>query len=653
LGHACNLPEAEAQGKKMCGIAGFISSELSPQQASDSLQLMLKQLSRRGPDGHGTETRVVAPWTVSLGHRRLSIIDVEGGVQPMRSAQGDSFITFNGEIFNFQEIALELQKKGVCLRTRSDTEVLLESLATSDEYESVLNALNGMFAFAFWDEKQQTLLMARDRTGIKPLYYAQLKDGGIAFASELTAILELSAGFDRSIDPQSVSDFFFHDYVPPPETIIKGIKKLGFGEYLIWKPGKQIKIKTYWTPDQVPVDASALKRTETDLAQDLLARMQRAVRRQLISDVPVGVFLSGGIDSTLITALAAKESSRRLSTFSIGFEEKSFDESEVARKIASQLGTEHHEQILSESVLLGSLEEALSCLDEPLGDASILPTYLVAKLARKTVKVCLGGDGGDELWAGYSFYDAHRWGDLYAKAPPRFRNFVFKPFVNALPVKDTYQSTEWKAKRFVNRWDPSRTQRHLRWLAGTDTADFAQFLNYPMIPSLFYKFHDGHGADLDNLLRLDLTSYLPGSVLTKVDRATMGNGVEARPPFLDNEVVDFSLGVPSSLKLRSHVTKYLLKKSASLIFSPAVSEAVLARPKKGFSVPLSRWIRGELKERFRDAIEGSDLYQTGLLNQGGLRHIFEEHCALKRDWGKTLWSFYVFDQWYKRNSRLL
>jgi asparagine synthase (glutamine-hydrolysing) len=617
---------------------------------------MLEKISRRGPDGEGLEVRTFSDWQIHLGHRRLSIIDVEGGAQPMRSSRTASFITYNGEIFNFLEIASQLKDSGIHLRTRSDTEVLVETLSQSAEknqdFGPVLRSLNGMFAFGFWDEKRGELLLARDRVGIKPLYYAALSDGGIAFASELTSILAMPLeSFNRELDSQGITDFFFHDYIAAPGTVVQGIRKLGMGEYLTWRPGKALEIKRYWSPDEVAVDSELSKRPESELSDALLEKMRGAVRRQLISDVPVGIFLSGGIDSSLVSALAVKESSLPLHTFSIGFEEKSFDESDVARRVASLLGSNHHEEILSEKKLIADLDKTLDCLDEPLGDASILPTYQVAKLASRSVKVCLGGDGGDELWAGYSFYGAHRYGDIYGRVPAFFRSGIFKPLINALPVRDTYQSFEWKAKRFVNRFDESRLRRHFRWLAGTDIEELRQMLTHPQSPSSFGKYGSERARGLDDLLRLDLVSYLPGSVMTKVDRATMANGVEARPPFLDNEVVDFSLAVSSKLKLRGKTTKYLLKESARKLFPPELSHLVLDRPKKGFSVPMSRWLRRELRSNLRDCLETSDLLKSGLFNRPALMQMFKDHCSNTRDHGKTLWSFYVFDHWCRKNLK--
>jgi asparagine synthase (glutamine-hydrolysing) len=653
----------------MCGISGFVANQVQAQgEAQEILDAMLRQISRRGPDGRGTLFENIhlqssdapspgnAPWKIAFGHRRLSIIDLEGGAQPMRSPESGSFITYNGELFNFQELAAELKISGTHLRTRSDTEVLLELLvsagARAETLEPALERLNGMFAFAFWDARNGALILVRDRFGIKPLYYAPLEGGGLAFASELTSVLEFPHAFDRSLDQQGLVDFFFHDSIPPPLTVVRGVRKLGLGEYLIWRPGKPIEVRTYWDPSRVAVENSS--RSESELVHELRDHLARAVRRQLISDVPVGVFLSGGIDSSFVTALAVREASRGrapIETFSIGFEERSFDESGQARQVATLLGTRHHEEILSEARMIRDLDETLSCLDEPLGDVSILPTYQVARLARSHVKVCLGGDGGDELFAGYSFYAAHAWGDLYGKLPGWARNRCVRPWVESLPVRDRYQSFEWKAKRFAHRWDASRLRRHFRWLAATDLPDLGSFFPGACEPSSFARWNDSHAASLDALLRLDLASYLPGSVLTKVDRATMGNGVEARPPFLDNDVVEFALKLPASYKLKGGVSKYLLKKAAGL--DSLIPESILARKKQGFSVPVSRWIRRELESRIMESAESSELFRTGLLDLPRFREIFKEHSALRKDWGKTIWSFYVLDHWFRRNRSLL
>jgi asparagine synthase (glutamine-hydrolysing) len=639
----------------MCGIAGFIAKGPKPALAA-GLDLMLERISRRGPDGVGTWA-VDAPgdYRVFFGHRRLAIIDVEGGHQPMHSQSTRNSIVFNGEIFNFQELAKDLRAAGVGLQTRSDTEVLLESLGR--EGAALLARLNGMFAFGFWNESRSELLLARDRLGIKPLYYVLIGErgeSGIAFASELTALLAFSgAPFDRSLDPQGISDFFFHDSIPAPFTAVRGIRKLAPGESLRWRAGAPVSIEKYWTPSEVPVDRSLLSADEGALCAELLASLRGGVARQMISDVPVGVFLSGGIDSSVIAALATEHQSSAIDTFSIGFEEKSFDESEPAKRVADFLGARHHVEILSEAKMVGALEETLDRLDEPMGDASILPTYQVAKLARRHVKVCLGGDGGDELFAGYSFYGAHAWGDRYAKVPSWIRASVIHPLVSCLPVRERYQSLEWKAKRFTSRFDDSRLRRHFRWLAATDLPELMRFLPGGCPPSAYESWNESDAMSLDALLRLDLGTYLPGSVLTKVDRATMGAGVEARPPFLDNEVMEFALRLPSEWKLRGNLrgqtTKYLLKKATASL----LPEQILNRPKQGFSVPISRWIRGELRSRIREAADSSLLFRSGALDPVRFQEILKEHEEFRRDWGKTLWSFLVLDHWVRANSKLL
>jgi asparagine synthase (glutamine-hydrolysing) len=660
----------------MCGIVGFIvngqfdgspdhSPDGSPDRSLDqSLQKMLGRIARRGPDGSGTWSfnavnQPMGQLHVRFGHRRLSIIDVEGGAQPMQSPTTQSSIVFNGEIFNFRELGRELTASGVKLQTRSDTEVLLELLGQADasspeKIDPRLRRLNGMFAFGFWDMARSQLLLARDRLGIKPLYYALLGDdgqSGIAFASELTALLEFTAvPLDRRLDPQGLSDYFFQDSVPAPYTMVRGVRKLGIGESLLWRPGHPPEIRHYWDADEIQADMSLLAtKSEDALSRELLENLKRAVERQMISDVPVGVFLSGGIDSSVITALAAQVQGAPIETFSIGFEEKSFDESSAAAQVSKHLKTYHHSESLSEKKMMDDLEETLDRLDEPLGDVSILPTYQVAKLARKTVKVCLGGDGGDELFAGYSFYGAHEWGDRYGKLPRWIRNGFIHPLVSSLPVRDVYQSVEWKAKRFTDRWDPSRLRRHLRWLASTDCPELVRLLPQGVAPSSLKRWQERDAESLEALLKLDLRTYLTGSVLTKVDRATMGAGVEARPPFLDNDVVEFALRLPSQFKLKGKVTKYLLKKAAASL----LPESILNRKKQGFSVPISRWVRGELSASIRAAAETSELFRSGMLNRKRFEQILKEHEAFDKDWGKTIWSFWVLDHWVRRNIALL
>ncbi|MEM7012896.1 MAG: asparagine synthase (glutamine-hydrolyzing), partial [Verrucomicrobiota bacterium] len=416
----------------MCGIAGFVGAR---DDGEDVLRRMLQKLRRRGPDGEGIE---IFDNEAFLGHRRLSIIDLEGGRQPMSNEDDSLWLTFNGEIFNFQELTQQLQKKGHQFKTQSDSEVILHLY---EEFGPAgFEQLNGMFAFALWDRKNKELILARDRFGIKPLYYAKTPKG-IVFASELTA-LAAHPDVCRDISTIDLKSYFFSDYIIGPSTILSGVNKLLPGQYLDGSG----EPRYYWEPNSLLTEPKF--QSESDWIEETRASLETAVKRQLVADVPVGAFLSGGIDSSVITCMAAKHGP--IQTFSIGFEQKSFDESPWAKDVADQIGSEHHEQIVDQQLLLDSIDDALDSLDEPLGDSSILPTYLVSKFASERVKVVIGGDGGDELFAGYPTYIAHKLSWIYAAAPKWMRTHLIERVIRSLPAKTSYMSLEWKLKRFAS-----------------------------------------------------------------------------------------------------------------------------------------------------------------------------------------------------------
>ncbi len=378
----------------MCGIAGFVARQADPA----ALPRMLRQIAHRGPDGEGTWQGTAGPYTVALGHRRLAIIDVEGGVQPMANEDGSVVISYNGEVYNFQTLRPALERQGHRFRTRSDTETIVHHV--EQHGEAGLAALDGMFAFAVWDAGRQRLLLARDRAGIKPLFYAELPGGGLVFASELTALLA-HGGVDAALGGEGLASYFFSDYVHPPHTIARAVKKLPPGHALVWERGQLRAPRAFW---QVPATGAAPAESEAALAARLWAAIERSVEAQLISDVPVGIFLSGGIDSSLVAAAAVNRAGARMKAFSIGFEDGTFDESSYARLVAAQLGVEHVTETLREENLLEVVDLALDKLDEPLADPSFIPTFLLSRLAARHVKVVVGGDGGDELWGGYPTY---------------------------------------------------------------------------------------------------------------------------------------------------------------------------------------------------------------------------------------------------------
>jgi len=622
----------------MCGIAGFIQRAPAP----DVLEAMLAKIAHRGPDGDGRWIAQAGGWHVHLGHRRLSIIDIEGGRQPMGNEDGAVQITYNGELYNFRELRRDLERRHH-FTTRSDTEVIVHLL--EDKGSAGLVDLNGMFAFALWDSRSGTLLLARDRPGIKPLYYAPLADGGVAFASELSSLLR-HPGVPRRISREGLLSYFFCDYALPPWSLVDGVRKLEPAHFATWKDGALSTSEPYWRlapPAQPPRLGS-----RDQLAEELWSRLSAAVQRQMVADVPVGVFLSGGLDSSSVATLAQGFTEERLRTFSIGFEAKSFDESGYARIVAARIGSQHTEEIVGEQTLLDSLDTVIESLDEPLADHSYLPTYLLARLTARHVKVVLGGDGGDELWAGYPTYKAHQYARVYALLPHAMKSEVVAKFVTHLPVAAGYQSLDWKLRRFAGRWDDDMLRRHFRWLSSIDLPDLGRALPFARgeTPPPLRVSYPELGDWMTTLLGVDFSSYMHASVLTKVDRASMAHSLEVRPPILDNEFVAWSFSVPSELKLRHGTSKYLFKKAAR----PHLPHEIVDRPKRGFGIPLIAWLRGPLIPALDEALGDSVLWDDGLLDRDVFRAWKDDHVAGKADASKPLWALLVLSRWARREG---
>jgi asparagine synthase (glutamine-hydrolysing) len=623
----------------MCGIVGYIKQGEPPCPMSE----LLATIAHRGPDGEGVHEETSGPWRVAFGHRRLSIIDLATGAQPMKNASGDVVITYNGEVYNFRELKAALEVRGHTFATRSDTEVVLRQYEA--EGAEGVAALGGMFAFAIWDRRERTLLLARDRSGIKPLYYASLPCGGIAFGSELTTVLTATGA--RALDAHGVVSYFFSDYAHGAHTLARGVSALPPGHTLVWRDGALSPPKAYWS---VPSPSPAPRASDADLAHELWRLLDHAVERCLIADVPLGVNLSGGIDSSIVAALAARHAPSRLQAFTIAFTDATHDESVYARQVADAVGVEYVEERLTEDNVLSVADAALACLDEPLADASYIPTYLLSRLASRHVKVVLGGDGGDELWAGYPTYRAHRYGRVYERLPSWAQRGIGRA-VDRLPVDDRYQSLEWKLRRFAGRWDPDPIRRHLRWMSSLDLGDLAEAVPASRTlppPTLHAKLPVTPDV-LHRILALDFTSYMVDSVLTKVDRASMAHGLEARPAILDDKVIDFAFALPSSFKLRGDTTKFLLKRAAK----DALPKGIAGRRKKGFGIPLAKWIRGPLAPRIRDIVRSSPAWDTGLLSRAAFSRYAAEHESKRADRSKPLWALYVLDHWLRRRSTLV
>jgi asparagine synthase (glutamine-hydrolysing) len=602
---------------------------------------MNDRLSHRGPDDEGFYLEGPA----GLAMRRLKIIDLETGHQPMSGEQRRVWAVFNGEIYNYRELTAELVDRGHTFLTRSDTEVLVHGY--EERGLAMLNDLDGMFAFALWDAPARTLVLARDRLGIKPLYYAALPDQ-IVFASELRALLEHPA-IDRTLDLTALSQYLTHEYVPAPASILRSIRKLPAGHWLTYTDGR-LKVEQYWTvslrPDPTLDTAAAVEK--------LRGVLDLAVRRHLISDVPLGVFLSGGIDSSTVAAFAARHVTGRVKTFSIGFEDPSFDESANARRVAQALGTDHHEEILDARGARDLVERLPDLLDEPLGDASLIPTFLLSRFARRSVTVALSGDGGDELFAGYPTYQAHRLARGAEAIPRWLRRALVRSIVERLPVSLSNLSLDFKLKRFFEGMDHVDVERHAVWLGSFTPAEqqdllAADVLSHMDSPPSYSAFHEILASapsleGLERMLYLDLKGYLGEGVLTKTDRASMACSLEVRVPLLDRGVVELAAQLPMRLKLRGLTTKYVLKRALAGVLPPET----LARPKKGFGIPVGHWLRGALRQLLRDACSADAIRRGGLFRPETVERLVVEHEAGLRDHRKKLYTLLAFQLWALR-----
>jgi asparagine synthase (glutamine-hydrolysing) len=632
----------------MCGIVGFLTSKATNVPEYDVLQKMRDILIHRGPDDYGEYLRPLdekGPF-VFLGHRRLSIIDLTGGHQPLSNEEGTVWVIFNGEIYNFKELREELKCRGHQFRTHSDTEVIAHAY---EEYkEGCFRYLNGMFAIAIWDEERKRLVLARDRLGKKPLYYSFINETFL-FASELKAIM-ICPAFPRKVAPSSLMKYLFFEFIPCPHTIFKDAQKIPAASYLVWDR-KKIEVKQYWSPFDPQKGEKNLSEDEAELR--MMELLKESVKRRLISDVPLGVFLSGGIDSSAITALAQKEVPGRIKTFSIGFEDPSFDESKYASLASKYIGTEHHEQMMTPTDLLNIVPGLPDILDEPMADASILPTYLLSKFTRAHVTVALGGDGGDELFAGYPTYLAHKLANQYGRYL-KFFHPTLNYFGNLLPVSDDNISFDFKVKKFLSGIGYPDGIRNSVWLGSFPFLEIEKVLSPDIHRQLrrdqlfeeisIYEGEYPYDDRLTKLQYLDLKLYFQESILVKVDRASMACSLEVRAPFLDHELVEFVMGLPSEWKLKGFTSKYILKKA----LANWLPGEVIKRPKKGFGVPIAKWVKGPLKQLFEDLLSYDRIKQEGFLNPSYVTTLLQDHLINKKDNRKQLWTLLVWELWVNR-----
>ena len=629
----------------MCGIVGFLTSKASDIPGYEILKRMRDVLIHRGPDDLGEYIRPLdekGPF-VFFGHRRLSIIDLTGGHQPLSNEKGTVWVVFNGEIYNFKELREKLKGKGHQFRTCSDTEVIVHAY---EEYqENCFRYFNGMFAIGIWDEKGNRLVLARDRLGKKPLYYS-LIDETFLFASELKAMM-LYPGFPRKVDPVSLMKYLFFEFIPSPHSIFIDAKKIPASSYLIWDK-KGIKVSQYWSPFDPQKERKDLSESEAEVR--MMELLKESVKRRLISDVPLGVFLSGGIDSSAITALAQSEVPGKVKTFSIGFEDPTFDESKYAFLASKYIGSEHHEQTMIPTDLLNIVPGLPDILDEPMADASILPTYLLSKFTREHVTVALGGDGGDELFAGYPTYLAHKFASPYE----RFLGFLHPIgtlLASYLPVSDDNISFDFKVKKFLSGINYPDGIRNSIWLGSFSFPENESVLSAEIHPQFnrdrlveeisLYEKEYPYADRITKLQYIDLRLYLQESILVKVDRASMACSLEVRAPFLDHELVEFVMGLPSNLKLNGFTSKYLLKRA----MKDYLPEEIIRREKKGFGVPIAKWVKGPLKELFGDLLSADRIKREGFLNSEYVTNLLQDHLHNRRDNRKQLWTLLVWELW--------
>jgi asparagine synthase (glutamine-hydrolysing) len=604
----------------MCGLAGFAGGG-----TQDDLVRMSAAVAHRGPDGAGEY--VDGPARVFLAHRRLAILDLEGGAQPMWDASGETGVVFNGEIYNHRELRAELEALGHRFQSdHSDTEVLVHGYRAWGA--ALPQRLNGMFAFVVFDRRARRLFAARDRFGKKPFYYCAHPDG-LVFGSELAAVLAHGA-VRRDLDEVALQKYFGYGYLPAPWTLYRGVKKLPGGHHLTLDlASARLATDAYW---RFAIEVQEPRASEDELAEELRRLLAQAVRRRLISDVPLGVFLSGGLDSSAVLAYAAQAAgSERVRTFAIGFDEPSFDESRHARAAASAFGAQHGERVLRLESAREAIPALLGALDEPTGDSSVLPTHILSRFTRESVTVALGGDGGDELFAGYDPFSAIGPAMQYARWMPRPLHRAAKALAGALPVSHGYMSAGFRAQRSLRGLDWPPALWNPVWLAPVGPDDAKRLFERPLAPEELYSeaveawAQSGAAHPVDRALEFYARFYLQDDILAKVDRASMLVALEVRAPFLDNDLVDFARRLPHRYKVRHGRRKVLLRSALRGV----LPDEILARRKQGFAVPIGRWLR--------DWPEADETLDAPGLRSGAMKAFWREHRAGRADHRQLLW----------------
>ena len=624
----------------MCGIAGFIEPAPELREESEKRSLldsMCKVIVHRGPDEQG----IAVEGRAALGMRRLSIIDLKTGQQPIYSSDGSKLIVFNGEIYNYRDLKTELESLGYVFKTTSDTETIIHAF---DEWgEECLARLRGMYAFAIWDKRDQSLFIARDRVGKKPLFYTSLNDGTFVFGSELKCLLT-HGGLEPRVSLEALNAYLTFGYVPEQYCIFDGVKKLEPGSFLWFKNGS-VKSQEYWDfryperYEEVPEDS---------LAEELRKNIKDAVRARLISEVPLGAFLSGGVDSSAVVGLMSEILEKPVKTFSIGFHEDSFNELKYARIAAKHFNTDHHEFIVTPD-LVETVDELVWHLDEPFADPSTMPTYMVSKMARDYVTVVLSGDGGDELFAGYTRYERDSRKGM-SSLPKPLREKLLRPISEALPVGAPGKNYLFNnALSGVERYIDSISQFGVLKKKEMFTSQFRDELGEGLAgpETLFAKIaaRPGNIDDLSRLLYLDSKTYLPGDILTKVDRMSMAASLEARVPLLDQQLINFvTTRIPSKLKAKNGNSKYIFKKA----LEGTVPREILYREKQGFGVPIGEWINTKLRKNIVNTLLEPRTLERGYFDRAYVNSMITEHTKGRRDHSHPLWVLWVLELWHRR-----
>jgi asparagine synthase (glutamine-hydrolysing) len=620
----------------MCGIAGFINREKNAPTAERAglLDKMCRVITHRGPDEQGA----VVTGRAALGMRRLSIIDLKSGQQPIYSEDGNLAIVFNGEIYNYRELKTKLEARGHKFKTNSDTETIVHAF---EEYGAdCVSHLRGMFAFAIWNKRDESLFIARDRVGKKPLFYALTEQGNFVFGSEMKVLLT-HGEISKEIDFSALDAYLTFGYVPEEFCIFKNVYKLLPGHFLTFKNG-EIKTQKYWDFNYRKV--SGIK-TEAEYIEILREKIKDAVKIRLISEVPLGAFLSGGVDSSSVVAMMSRILDAPVKTFSIGFNEDSFNELKYARVAAKHFETEHHEFIVTPD-LVETVDELVWHFDEPFADSSALPTFMVSKMARDYVTVVLSGDGGDELFAGYTRYVVDRRRSGMANLPAFVRRNL-RVFSESLPHGAKGRNYLYNVSLdAIDRYIDSISQYNALRKKSLYSKDFQSKLNGNSGALRYRNIADSisTGNAIDNLLYLDSKTYLPADILTKVDRMSMAASLEARVPLLDHELIEFVTQIPSDLKMKGFETKYIFKKAMEGI----VPQEILYREKQGFGVPIEEWINNQLRARMHETLLERRTLERGYFEKSYIQTLLDEHAKRRRDHSHALWILWMLELWHRQ-----